>query len=287
MFSIGKWASRIITDWLIYEQPIDSNTPSPTNFERLSDEIRPGDIILVEGRSRASEIIKKITQSSWTHSALYLGNYHQLNVAGIAPASLADFATTPNTNLIIEALLGQGTIITPLSKYRKEHLRICRPRSLTIDDRNKVIQYTFGKIGHQYNIRQLFDLARFLLPYSLIPGRWRSTLFQYHAGESTQTICSVMLAEAFMAVRYPILPVIEQTDEGLRFFKRNFKLFTPKDFDYSPYFDIIKYPLIGLDEIAAYRSLPWDEDGYVCNEQGDCSIPIANEDEEVTATQGE
>ncbi len=278
MFSLGHWINTQLTGWLTREPAIAQNTPSLTNFERLCDEIRPGDIILIEGRSHASNIIKQITQSPWTHSALYLGNYYQLDVAGIAPDSLAHYASTPHTELIIEALLGQGTIVTPLSKYQKEHMRICRPRSLTIHDRNQVIKNVLTKLGLQYDVRQLFDLARFLLPYSLIPRRWRSSLFQYHAGESTHTICSSMLAEAFMAVRYPILPVVEQTDEGLRFYKRNLKLFTPKDFDYSPYFDIIKYPFVGLDEVAAYRSLPWDEDGYVCNEQGDCTIPIANAD---------
>jgi hypothetical protein len=280
MFSLGKWINNQLTEWLTHEPAIAQNIPSLTNFERLCDEIRPGDIILIEGRSRASNIIKQITQSSWTHSALYLGNHHQLNVAGIAPNSMAHYASTPHTDLLIEALLGQGTIITPLSKYRNEHIRICRPRSLTINDRNKVIKHTLTKLGYKYDVRQLFDLARFLLPYSLIPRRWHSSLFSYHAGESTRTICSSMLAESLMAVRYPILPVVEQTDEGLRFYKRNLKLFTPKDFDYSPYFDIIKYPLVGLDEVAAYRALPWDEDGYVCNEQGDCTIPIANVDSE-------
>ncbi|OUR65504.1 hypothetical protein A9Q79_00465 [Methylophaga sp. 42_25_T18] len=275
MISVGKWAVSRFTDWLTREADLAPDAPSQTNFERLCDEIRPGDIILVEGRSRVSDIIKKITQSAWSHSVLYLGNYHQLDVAGIAPDEISHYATTPHTHLIIETLLGQGTIVTPLSKYRQEHLRICRPRNLTMNDRNNVIKNTFGKLGYQYNFRQLFDLARFLLPYSLVPGRWRSTLFQYHAGESTKTICSSMLAEAFTTVRFPILPIVEQTEGGgLRFYKRNLKLFTPKDFDYSPYFDIIKYPIIGLDEMATYRFLPWDEEGYECNEQGDCIIPM-------------
>lgn len=287
MFSLGKWATRRFTEWLTLEPDLAKNTPSLTNYERLCDEIRPGDIILMEGRSRVSNIIKQITQSAWTHSILYLGNYHQLDVAGIAPSALSHYASTPHTDLVIEALLGQGTIVTPLSKYRKEHLRICRPRNLTISDRNKVIQHCLSKLGYQYDIRQLFDLTRFLLPYSFIPRRWRSSLFQYHAGPSAQTICSSMLAEGFMTVHYPILPVIQHTDEGLRFYKRNPKLFTPQDFDYSPYFDIIKYPVIGLDEVAAYRSLPWDKEGYVCNEQGDCVIPVIEPDDAPIAKQGD
>ena len=274
MFPLGKWITRQFTEWLTHEPDRAANFTSLTNYERLCNEIKPGDIILVEGHSRVSKIIKLITQSPWTHSMLYLGNYHQLTMAGLAPASLSHYATSPQAHLIIEAVLGEGTIVTPLQKYKDEHLRICRPSSLTLQDRNKVLQHTLGKIGYQYHTRQLFDLARFLLPYSLIPGRWRSSLFRYHAGDSTQTICSSMLAEAFLSVHYPVLPVIENTEQGLRFFKRNTKLFIPQDFDYSPYFDIIKYPFIGIDEIAAYRSLPWDEEGFVCNEQGDCTLPV-------------
>lgn len=53
----------------------------------------------------------------------------------------------------------------------------------------------------------------------------------------------------------------------MRFFKRNPKLFTPKDFDYSPYFNIIKYPFIGLDELGIYRSLPWAETALLYNDE--------------------
>lgn len=270
MFSMGKWTSQRLTRWLNYEPPLDPSVPCLTNYERLCDEVRPGDVLLIEGRSRASNIIKKITQSNWTHSALYIGNYYQLQNAGIAPEALKNHARTPNTNLVIEAVLGQGTVVTPLSKYRLYHIRLCRPRSLTLKDRNKVIEHALSKLGFSYDVRHLFDLARFLLPYSIMPRRWLSSLFEFKPGPSTQTICSSMLAEAFMSVHYPVLPVIAHTDNGVRFYKRNIKLYTPKDFDYSPYFDIIKYPFIGLDELAAYRSLPWDQDGMVCNEASDC-----------------
>lgn len=274
MLSVGKWITHRLTRWLNYEPPLDPSVPSLTNYERLFDEVRPGDVLLIEGRSRASNIIKKITQSSWTHSALYIGNYYQLKNAGIAPDSLKTHARTPFTNLVIEAVLGQGTIVTPLSKYRLSHIRLCRPRSLTLADRNAVIKHTLDKLGYSYDTRHLFDLARFLLPYSVIPRHWLSSLFEYKAGPSTQTICSSMLAEAFMSVHYPVLPVIAHTEDGVRFYKRNIKLYTPKDFDSSPYFDIIKYPFVGLDELAAYRSLPWDQEGLVCNEAGDCLTPF-------------
>lgn len=281
MLSVGKWMTLKLTKWLNHEPAMDPSVPSMTNYERLCDEIRPGDIVLIEGRSRASNFIKKITQSAWTHSALYIGNYYQLSNSGIAPGMLGKHARTPYTNLVIEAVLGQGTVVTPLSKYRLSHIRLCRPRSLTISDRNAVIKHALGKLGYRYDIRHLFDLARFLLPYSLLPRRWLSSLFEYKPGPSTQTICSSMLAEAFMSVHYPVLPIMALTEEGVRFYNRNIKLFTPKDFDYSPYFDIIKYPFVGLDELAAYRSLPWDQEGLICNEHQDCVVPFRRPKEKI------
>lgn len=71
-----------------------------------------------------------------------------------------------------------------------------------------------------------------------------------------------MLGEAFNTVNFPILPIAERTEDGgLKLYKRNPGLFTPRDFDYSPYF--------GLDDVAAYRGLPWDTEGMVCNANGD------------------
>ena len=50
----------------------------PNNLERLKKHIRPGDILLVEGKSRISQIIKYLTQSSWSHSAIYIGDHIEL-----------------------------------------------------------------------------------------------------------------------------------------------------------------------------------------------------------------
>ena len=36
--------------------------------------IRKGDVVLVEGNERISEVIKYLTQSSWSHAALYVGD---------------------------------------------------------------------------------------------------------------------------------------------------------------------------------------------------------------------
>lgn len=68
---VAFWLWENLCIWLVKE---DESTTTPLcDFNRLSYELRLGDIILVEGRSRFSRVIKMITQSAWTHSALYMG----------------------------------------------------------------------------------------------------------------------------------------------------------------------------------------------------------------------
>lgn len=244
-----------------------------SDFDRLRYEIRPGDVILVEGRSSISEIIKTITLSTWTHSAIYIGRLHNIDDPMLREFIQKFYQGEMDDQLIIESQLGVGTIVDCISKYRDDHLRICRPSSITRTDSQKVIAYSINRLGTNYNVRQIFDLARFLFPYSILPRRWRSSLFEHNAGTPTHTVCSTMMAEAFASVHYPILPVLHRNEDGqLIMYKRNTRLITPKDFDYSPYFDVIKYPILDFDELAIYQRMPWGKDGIVLNDEHDLSM---------------
>ncbi len=246
-----------------------------SDFDRLRYEIRPGDVILVEGRAPVSEIIKTITLSNWTHSAIYIGRLHNIDDPVLRDYIQKFYQGEPDDQLIIESQLGSGTIVDNISKYRDDHLRICRPTSITRNDSQKVISYAINRLGSYYNVRQILDLARFLFPYAMLPRRWRSSLFEHNAGTPTHTVCSTMLAEAFASVHYPILPVLHRNDDGqLVLYKRNTRLITPKDFDYSPYFDVIKYPILDFDELAIYRKMPWGKDGIELNDERDLRMPV-------------
>ena len=71
-----------------------------------------------------------------------------------------------------------------------------------------------------------------------------------------------------MSVDFPILPFIDREEDGsVRFFKRNPRLAAPSDFDYSPYFAIIKYPYLGLNDIGLYHRLPWTDDDVYNDER--------------------
>ncbi|MBF0308409.1 MAG: hypothetical protein HQL56_02610 [Magnetococcales bacterium] len=266
---LGKWGYDRILRWLSEEKP-PQGMPL-CNYDRLCAAIRPGDVILVEGKSHVSEVIKIITQSPWSHAALYIGRLNRIADEGLRNRIAGFWEESPDEPLIIEALMDRGTVVSSLAKYRLNHLRIARPTGISPVDTQAVIHYAAGMLGLSYNIRQIVDLARFLLPYSILPRRWGSSLFQHNPGPQTRAVCSSMLAQAFMAVRFPILPVIQRDQTGmLRLYPRNFRLFTPRDFDVSPYFQIVKYPLLGGDDLSNYRNFPWATEGVVCNMEGDC-----------------
>ncbi len=268
--------SKWLAEWLNHEH--ETQDVPLCDFDRLAFEARPCDVLLVEGRSRVSQVIKTITQSIWTHSAIYVGRLHDIDDPELRKLVVSHYDGDPNTQLLIEPILGKGTIVTPLEAYRGEHLRICRPKGLSRPDIQAVIKHVVLHLGVEYDFRLMLDLARFLFPYSILPRRWRSTLFEHNAGFPTKTVCSSMIASAFNHVHYPILPVIHKEEDGsYRLYKRNTRLYKPSDYDCSPYFEIVKYPFMGFDDLAVYRQLPWDDNGLVCNAKGDCFVPPSPE----------
>lgn len=267
---IKDWLSENVVKILIRDREIP-RTPF-CDFERIRFELRPCDVLLVEGRSRISDVIKTITLSRWTHAALHVGHINNIEDKKTRDHLRHYFPGDPNEHLLIEALAGEGTVVSPLTKYQYHNLRICRPRDLSPRDVQKVIEYAVSCVGMQYNTRQLLDMARFMFPYGVLPRRWRSSLFEQKVGDSTRTICSTMLAEAFASVHFPVLPFVQNVEDGkLRWFKRNSSLFIPSDFDYSPYFNIIKYPFLG-DDLALYRRLPWDKTGVIYSHENEINL---------------
>ncbi len=231
-----------------------------SDFDRLKRELRAADIVLVEGRSRVSKMIRKITRSRWTHSAIYLGTAAELESSQYAHLVEQHWSGDKNTPLVLEGILGKGTVINALDDYLLASIRICRPTSISDSDIAKVIDYVLASVGTEYDFRQLFDLARYLMPIPILPRRWKSTLFNHNKAFNSKTVCSTLIAEAFAKVQYPILPEEKVDSTGkTRLTPGNPRLYTPSAYDYSPYFSIIKLPLIDLREDNSYKQLPWQK----------------------------
>ena len=253
------WVTGAVSRWLAVD--IRPREMPRNDFARLCEHLQPGDVVLVEGRSRVSGIIQSVTLSSWTHAALYIGRLSDFDELPEA-AQERLVGLSGDAPLLLEAELGKGVHLSPVDRYAREHLRLCRPKELSPEDARAVVAYALARLGTPYDLRQISDLLRFFFPYGLLPRRWRSSLFEVGHGDMARTICSSLLANAFASVRYPILPTLHRGRDGrVVFHRRNARLVTPRDFDHSPYFDIVKYPFFG-DDVGRYRELDWDDEDF-------------------------
>lgn len=294
-------ASQILTE------PLGSYLRcSGQDVDELKRHVHKGDIVLVCGDQRVSEVIRYLTQSSWSHAAIYVGDELLRRADARGRAELEERFGADASHLIVEALIDEGVVASPISKYRSFHLRLCRPFGLEAEDLQTVMDLVIGQMGSEYDLVNLFDLARYFLPVSLVPARFRREALAFGSGRPTEVICSSMIAHAFQAVGFPILPRTEEETEAivaerarlaeastarlqatgtnghahhaaasdpparpagprrhyhigvgtpswpsrrplarhLRLAGRPPALITPRDFDLSPYFDIVKFSLI-------------------------------------------
>jgi hypothetical protein len=224
-----------------------------------------------------SQAIKYLTMSSWSHSALYIGDALLQRDAARRVEIQRRFGREAK-HLLVEALVDRGVVVSPLVKYIDYNIRVCRPVGLRPDDLHVVLDHVISRIGWKYDRRNFWDLTRYFLPFQMIPPDLREDALHFGSGVETETICSSVLAEAFARVRFPILPVPvrrkpQTAREKLRqkllgrptrrawsglLRARHPTLCVPRDFDLSPYFDIIKF---NTREVAAfdYRRLEWEE----------------------------
>jgi Permuted papain-like amidase enzyme, YaeF/YiiX, C92 family len=226
--------------------------------KKLKSRIRPSDVVLVDGDQRVSQVVKYLTMSPWSHSAIYIGSSLLRN-----PMERAEVRRRFGREaryLIVEALVDQGVVVSPLVKYIDFNIRVCRPVGLTKEQIGTVLDYVISRVGYTYDRRNVFDLFRYLLPVHLIPMRLREEALHFGSGKETETICSSLLAEAFTQVGFSILPMHIRRNAVVRgklwqrFFGRPTRraysgflrtrhpsLCVPQDFDLSPHFDVVKF----------------------------------------------
>jgi hypothetical protein len=270
-----RWLTRHLVDFLT--QPLSSyQRHSWNDFEALKKHIRKGDVLLVEGDSRVSTVIKYLSQSSWSHSALYVGDELIRRGGSAGDQALAEFGDEAGF-LLLEAL-PRGVAASPLSKYIDFNIRLVRPHRLRPEHLKVILDESIASLGWQYDLQNILDLCRYLLPVSLVPQRFRRTALHFGSRTATEVICSSLLGRLFHRVGFPILPLVDFPEgfdlpgkrEGLLgrilghdsrrytglFHMRHPTLLTPRDFDLSPYFQVIKFNVVaqgGFD----YQRIHW------------------------------
>lgn len=241
-----EWLGRCVVGFITRGKP-QSGRVDAKALARLQAALRPGDVLLVEGGMKVSAAIKYLTQSTWSHAALYVGETGRFSDEG-EPLVLA------------EVEMDVGCVLSPLSKYGAFGTRICRPQALDREGCDVVVDYVLDRLGTQYDLKNILDLMRWLIPIPWAPAGWRRRMIALGSGDPTRAICSTLIAQAFEAARYPVLPTVEYAqamdaedfEEILHI--RHHSLYMPRDFDISPYFAVVKPTLeSGFD----YRALTW------------------------------
>ncbi len=248
-----QWCGRGLATYLSQRtrRPVASAISDPA---LLAAALRPADVVLVEGDRRISTAIKYLTQSTWSHAALFVGDV------------LGARNRQGDPLVCVEADLVQGVRAVALSELAAVRTRICRPVGLTATDRERVVDYVVARLGDQYDLKNVIDLVRYLFPTPPVPSEWRRSMLTLGSGDPTLAICSTLITQAFQTVRYPILPETaaadarEEAPGATAWKRRHFSLFVPRDFDISPYFQIVKPE---LEAHFDYRGLRWDDDTAV------------------------
>ncbi len=225
---------------------------APTPMDRLVAQLRPGDVLLVEGKSRIARAIRFLTNSAWSHAALYVGQYG----AGRLQAPV---------HLFVEADVVHGVRSVGMVEFENLATRICRPVGLSDLECMTVCDHVIARIGHRYDLRNVWDLARYMLPEPPVPRRMRRRMIALGSGDPTRAICSTLIAEAFGAIGYPILPEygtrLATGADGAAWAEeewhiRHHSLYAPRDFDLSPYFQVVKPTIEGGFD---FHRLPWGQ----------------------------
>ena len=193
--------------WLKRED--DAHFLASHDFNVVCQSIKPGDVvILVEGRSWYSRLIRFFTCSRWAHCALFIGPFNNTGTQSNRVSDTLDRSTL----LLIEANLGEGVVIKPLAKYTYHNIQIGKPRGLSVSDREKVVASAISRIGNDYDLNLIFHLAVLLTFQKLLPSPTK----KYLNGLSTSTgrvICRSLFWRALCAVRFPV-PANSNKDFG-------------------------------------------------------------------------
>ena len=235
------------------------------DLNKLYKYIRKGDVVLVEGRSEMSTIIKLFSRSHWSHVAFYVGDELIKESLSFRNRFLDEFGSDAN-HLVIEAFAGKGVIASPLRKYQDYNIRVCRPYGILYEDLRAVIEKVIRNLGKHYDEQNIIDLAVMLLPFRLNPFKRQAVNACLGKCNDFQVICSGMIAQSFQHIGYPIVPAFrpfgeedkdfEKNPFGSELIMRHFSQIMPRDFDLSPNFQIIKFNIIETGKFD-YRSLQW------------------------------
>src|SRR5437879_5872295 len=113
-------------------QPVKHYSPATdTDPQSLSAVLHHGDVLLTEGNTRVAALVKRITQSTWSHVSMYVGPLEK----------------GPDPLCIVEADIAGGVRSVRLSELKGLHVRVVRPTGQDEKDRSRRAAWAVNQLG--------------------------------------------------------------------------------------------------------------------------------------------
>ncbi|MBA3478086.1 MAG: hypothetical protein H0T52_06770 [Lautropia sp.] len=141
--------------------------------------LQPGDVILVAGNTRFSSLVCRLTQSEWSHVAIYVGPGHHPEAS----------------HCIVEADVEAGVRMITLEGLADHDIQVVRASRLPETSRQELIDYLLARVGLSYDLNHVIALARLVLFAPSPLGRWLSPRRMRRA-DPTRAVCSTLVAHA-------------------------------------------------------------------------------------------
>jgi hypothetical protein len=200
-------------------RPVDRYSPATTTDpESIAAVLRKGDVLLTEGNTRAAALVKRLSQSTWSHVSMYVGPLEE----------------GPNPPCIVEADIAAGVRSIRLSELKGLNVRVLRPIGLNDVDRGRLAEWVVSRIGGGYDLKHAWVLARSLLPVAPKPSFPPAP--HGIAESATRFICSTLLANAFARVGHPIAPTRTAV---AALSTADYRYVIPSDFERASAFEIV------------------------------------------------
>ena len=97
-----------------------ATTANPQSLAAILD---PGDVLLSDSNTRVAALVKRITQSPWSHVSMYVGPLEE----------------GPDPPCIVEADIAAGVRSMRLSELKALQVRVLRPIGLNDSDRHRPV----------------------------------------------------------------------------------------------------------------------------------------------------
>lgn len=217
---LRRFRARLFDAFLTYlTRPIrHASAATIEGVQSLAGVLCRGDVLLSEGNTRASALVKCLTRSAWSHVSIYVGPL--------------DDGQDPRC--IVEADIAAGVRSIRLSELNALNVRVLRPTGLDRMNRSRLAEWVVSRIGSEYDHAHAWLLGRRLLRLPLRPSLRPSP--DAVASTATRFICCTLLTHAFAFVGLVIAPVQAGSGSTARADLGNV---TPGDFERASVFEVI------------------------------------------------